>query len=131
MIRNRKSRRKNKTSKTKTLKSKTAKCHLFCKTDYMKHVNQELKDEKQTKRILDECKHIYCSDDCLKQYKQNSGFDDNNVFVENYKKRLNNNFLTDIDKRYNPNKYKDTLLKKGALSSCLSQNKNYYNVMHK
>jgi hypothetical protein len=56
----------------------------------------------------------------------------NTYFLEDYKKRLNNNFLTDIDKRYkNPKKYKQVLLEKGAFSSCVSQNKDYYNPLHK
>ena len=126
MFRNHKS-KKNKTTKTKTKtktpKTKTAKCHLFCKTDYIKHVNQDFKNEKQKKRILDDCKHIYCSDDCLKQYIRNNGFVDN-VLVDNYKKRLNNNFLTDIDKRYNPKKVcRHSYKKRGVVFMFVSKQK--------
>ena len=85
--------------------------------------------------MFDECKNIYCSDDCLKQYIKNLKLDENdknNIFLKDYKKRLNNNFLTNIDNRYmNFEKYKQKLIEKGALSSCVSLNKNYYNLLHK
>jgi hypothetical protein len=66
--------------------------------------------------MFDECKNIYCSDDCLKQYIKNLGInenDKNNPLLENYKKRLDNNFLTDIDNAYkDPKKYKQKLIEK-------------------
>jgi hypothetical protein len=129
---------KKKTMKKKTMKNKPSKCYSFCKNDYVKNVNHEFKEynNKQKKLMFNECKNIYCSDDCLKQHIKNLGLDENNkdhkFLIENYKNRLDNNFLTDIDKRYkNPNKYKQELIKKGVLSSCFSLNKDYYNPFHK
>ena len=121
-------------NKNKTRKNKTAKCYSFCKNDYVKNVNHDFKkyNSKQKNLMFNECKNIYCSDDCLKQYIKNLKLDENNPFLENYKKRLDNNFLTDIDNRYkNPKKYKQKLIEKGARSSCFSLNKNYYNLLHK
>jgi len=136
MYRNHKN--KNKTSKIKNKKkNKTSKCFSFCKNDYVKNVNHEFKEynTKQKKLIFNECKNTYCSNDCLTQYIKNHGLDKNdknNFLLENYRKRLDNNFLTDIDSRYkNPKKYKQELIKKGAISSCFSLNKNYYNPLHK
>jgi len=124
-------------SKSKSSKNKTTKCYSFCKNHYVKHVNHDFKEytNKQQKLMFDECKNIYCSDDCLKQYIKNLGLDEkdtNNFLIKNYKKRLDNNFLTDIDKTYtNPKKYKQELIKKGATSSCFSLSKNYYNPLQK
>ena len=138
MYRNNKN--KNKTNKRKNKnknKNKTSKCFSFCKNDYVKNVNHEFKEynNKQKKLIFNECKNTYCSNDCLKQYIKNLRLDKNdknNFLLENYKKRLDNNFLTDIDSRYkNPKKYKQELIKKGAISLCFSLNKNYYNLLHK
>ena len=82
--------------------------------------------------MFNECKNIYCSNDCLKKYIKNINLDKNSFLVENYKKRLDNNFLTDIDSGYkNFNDYKLALIKKGATSSCFSLNKKYYNLLHK
>jgi hypothetical protein len=139
MYRNNKNKNKTIKNKNKTIKNKnkTAKCYSFCKNDYVKNVNHNFKEynNKQKKLMFNECKNIYCSDDCLKKYIKNLKLDENdknNFIIENYKKRLDNNFLTDIDNRYkNPKKYKEQLIKKGAVSSCFSLNKNYYNPLHK
>ena len=120
--------------KNKTMKNKTMKCYSFCKNDYVKNVKHHYKDynNEQKKRMFNECKNIYCSDDCLKKYIKNLKLDKNSFLVENYKKRLDNNFLTDIDSQYkNFNDYKQELIKKGATSSCFSLNKKYYNLLHK
>ena len=139
MYRNHKN--KNKTMKRtnkRTNKNKTTKCYSFCKNDYVKHANHRFSEfkNKQKKLLFNDCKHIYCSNDCVKQYIKNLKIDEkgkNTYFLEDYKKRLdNNNFLTNIDKRYkNPKKFKQVLLEKGAFSSCVSQNKDYYNPLHK
>jgi hypothetical protein len=126
--------------KVKTLnnkKAKTSKCYSFCKNDYVKRVNHGFKEynNKQKKLMLNECKNIYCSNDCLKQYITNLKLDENdtnNPYLEDYKKRLDNNFLTNIDNAYkNPKKYKQKLIEKGAISSCESLSKKYYNPLHK
>ena len=125
-----------KRTNTRTTKNKTTKCYSFCKNDYVKNVSHPFKEynNKQKNIMFNECKNIYCSNDCLKQYIKNLRLDENdkhNFLIENYKKRLDNNFLTDIDNRYkNPKKYKQTLINKGAISSCVSLNKNYYNPLH-
>jgi len=133
MSKNKKKTIKNKNMKNKN-KNKTIKCYSFCKNDYVKNVNHEFKkyNTEQKKLMFNECKNIYCSDDCLKQYIKNLKLDKNNPFLEDYKKRLDNNFLTNIDERYtNPVKYKQKLIEKGALSSCFSLSKSYYNPLHK
>ena len=134
MLKNKNKTMKNKTMKNKTIKNKNKKCYSFCKNDYVKSVNHVFKEygNKEKELMFNECKNIYCSNDCLKQYTKNLKLDENDPFLENYKKRLDNNFLTDIDNRYkNPKKYKQKLIEKGARSSCFSLNKNYYNLLHK
>jgi uncharacterized membrane protein YcgQ (UPF0703/DUF1980 family) len=117
--------------------NKTTKCYSFCKNDYVKRVNHGFKEynNKQKELVFNECKNTYCSEDCLKQYITNLKLDENdkkNHFLEDYKKRLDNNFLTNIDNAYkNPKKYKQKLIEKGAISSCVSLSKKYYNPLHK
>lgn len=128
---------KSKSKKIPSSKRNTKKCHSFCKTDFVRHVNHGFSDyNNERKKIMyDQCKNVYCTNDCMKNYIKNLGFTGKSEFqknlIDNYKKRLDNNFLTDIDKRYNVHKYRKTLVDKGAYSSCLSLNKDYYNVMHK
>lgn len=117
--------------------NKTTKCYSFCKNDYVKRVNHGFKEynNKQKELMFNECKNTYCSEDCLKQYITNLKLDENDKkkhFLEDYKKRLDNNFLTNIDNAYkNPKKYKQKLIEKGAISSCVSLSKKYYNPLHK
>ena len=130
---------KNNVTKRKTTKNtnrnKTNKCFSFCKNDYVNNVNHGFKEynNKRKKILFNQCKNIYCSDDCLEQYIKNIGKNEkNNALIQNYKIRLDNNFLTDMDERYTDfTKYKQKLMEKGATSSCLSLNKNYYNLLHK
>jgi hypothetical protein len=116
---------------------KTTKCHSFCKKDYVNKVNHGFKEytNKQKELMFNECKKVYCSNDCLKQYITNLKLDENdknNPFLQDYKKRLDNNFLTNIDDAYkNPKKYKQKLIEKGAISSCISLSKKYYNPFRK
>ena len=116
---------------------KTTKCYSFCKKDYVNKVNHGFKEytNKQKDLMFNECKKVYCSNDCLKQYITNLKLDENdknNPFLQDYKKRLDNNFLTNIDDAYkNPKKYKQKLIEKGAISSCISLSKKYYNPFRK